>query len=309
LTLGKQTHSETFKQTIGWTFESRKADQPPVVTCYHRNALAALTGIVRSLQSTYQTYSKWHTHTVTTLSALHADILSAFAALPPSHEWISFAARSSHLLDPEMPLCDPMFISYLNKENPAVLAVHTGNMMRKRWWTRAWREGWFILTPAGFLHKFVSSDGRVGDGKGWGGGPVGEKDALEPVWSLFLPMCTLGPQVASGSKSWKFHIEAQVDGSGTLKGGSIRQSFHSLTGSIHAPGSLHSPSGAAGSGYTNAGGNAGGNKNKNIAWSFRTKSREEMLEWWNNLKMLCTRYLAMWWRGVVWWRTRLGVWV
>jgi hypothetical protein len=180
------------------------------------------------------------------------------------HEWISFAACSSHLLDSETPLCDPTFISYPNKEDPAVLAVHTGNMMRKRPWTRPWREGWFVLTPAGFLHEFVSSDGRADDGRGWqggGGSPVGEKDALEPVWSLFLPTCTLGPPAASGSKSWKFHIEARADGSGMLKGGSIRQSFHSLTGSIHAPGSLHSPSGAAGSGYTNAGGNA----NKNIA--------------------------------------------
>lgn len=28
-----------------------------------------------------------------------------------------------------------------------------------------------------------------------------------------------------------------------------------------------------------------------MAWSFRARSKEEMMEWWNDIRMLCARYL------------------
>jgi hypothetical protein len=120
---------------------------------------------------------------------------------------------------------------------------------RKKRFTRTWRESYFVLTPAGFLHEYTSSDPSAGGG-------------TNPTWSLFLPACTLGPP---GNKNNKFHIEGKKDGGGSTKTGlSLRAS-------------LHLKKSGEGSGH---------------AWSFRARSREDMMEWWNDVRMLCARYLV-----------------
>jgi len=168
------------------------------------------------------------------------------SSLQADSEWIAFSARSDHLLDPETPLRNPETISYPSKEDPSVLPVHTGLLERKKRFTRAYKESYFVLTAAGFLHEYASSDSSSGG---------------SPLFSLFLPMCTLGPPSTSTSKSHKFHIEGKKDGMGTTKTGSLRQSLSLRRGSAHA-------------------------------WSFRARSREEMMEWWNDIRMLCARYLV-----------------
>jgi len=47
---------------------------------------------------------------------------------------------------------------YPSKEDPSVIPVHTGLMERKKRFTRSYRESYFVLTPAGFLHEYASSD-------------------------------------------------------------------------------------------------------------------------------------------------------
>jgi hypothetical protein len=37
---------------------------------------------------------------------------------------------------------------------------------------------------------------------------------------------------------------------------------------------------------------AGASGGSGKAWSFRARSREEMMEWWNDLRMLCARFLV-----------------
>lgn len=168
------------------------------------------------------------------------------AALAPDREWISFSARSDHLLDPETPLRNPELIMYPSKEDPSVIPVHTGLMERKKRFTRSYRESYFVLTPAGFLHEYASSDPASSGG-------------TSPMFSLFLPACTLGPPSSTSAKSHKFHIEGRKDGQGTTKTGSLK-AFGGL-GSQHA-------------------------------WSFRARSHEDMMEWWNDIRMLCARYLV-----------------
>lgn len=62
------------------------------------------------------------------------------ASLSPDREWIQFAARSDHLLDPDTPLIDLKLVSYPLKDNPSVFPVHTGHMKRKKRLTRAYGE-------------------------------------------------------------------------------------------------------------------------------------------------------------------------
>ncbi|KAF8224385.1 hypothetical protein L208DRAFT_1444669 [Tricholoma matsutake] len=202
--------------------------------------------IVRSLQSAWQTFDEWQSRASQANQESLRSLSTLILALAPDREWISFAARSDHLLDPETPLRNPDHIHYPSKEDPAVLPVHTGILERKKRFTRAYRESYFVLTPAGFLHEYPSSD------------PASPGNQ-NPLFSLFLPACTLGPPSATGARSHKFHIEERKDGVGTTKSGSFRKSF----------------------------GRGGA-----FAWTFRARSREDMMEWWNDVRMLCARYLV-----------------
>ena len=208
--------------------------------------------LIQALQSAWATFAEWRTRMDTAVGEIWGNLQRDMSALPPDREWISFAAREDHLVDPETPLRDPQVINYPSKDDPSVIPVHIGLLERKKRYTRTYREAYYVLTPAGFLHEFSSSDPAQSD---------------RPQFSLFLPMCTLGPPSSSGSKSHKFHIEERKDGMGTTRAGaSLRNLRDSLT-----------RRGSAGSGR---------------AWSFRARSRDDMMEWWNDVRMLCARYLV-----------------
>jgi hypothetical protein len=203
--------------------------------------------LIRSIQSAWATYDEWLSRSSVTIQGIWRGLADQMNALEADKEWLAFSARSDHLLDPETPLRSSDVIVYPAREDPSVMAVHTGLLERKQRFTRTFKESYYVLTPAGFLHEYESSDALGGKG---------------PIFSLFLPMCTLGPPSTSTSKAHKFHIEGRKDGTGTTKtGGSVRRSL-SLSGrSAHA-------------------------------WSFRARSHEEMMEWWNDIRMLCARYLV-----------------
>ena len=202
-------------------------------------------GIVRAIQSAWQTFDEWQSRMSAQVQEIWQGLSEHMTSLATDREWISFSARSDHLLDPETPLRNPETIMFPLKEDPSVIPVHTGTMERKKRFTRTYKENYFVLTPAGFLHEYASSDPESPGGQ-------------TPAFSLFLPACTLGPPSPSSGKSHKFHIEGRTDGMGTTKTGSIRAVF--------SRGSL--------------------------AWSFRARSREDMMEWWNDIRMLCARYLV-----------------
>jgi hypothetical protein len=199
-------------------------------------------GIVRAIQSAWQTFDEWQSRMSASVQDTWRSLGGHMASIPADHEWISFSARSDHLLDPETPLRNPEAINYPSKEDPSVIAVHTGYLERKKRFTRTYRESYFVLTPSGFLHEYSSSDPAT---------------ANSPLFSLFLPLCTLGPAAGATAKSHKFHIEGRKDGAGSIKTGSLR---------IGRPGQH--------------------------AWSFRARSHEDMMEWWNDVRMLCARYLV-----------------
>ncbi|KAF8554019.1 hypothetical protein OG21DRAFT_1603770 [Imleria badia] len=200
-------------------------------------------GIVRAIQSAWQTYDEWHSRMSSSVQETWRVLGEAMSSLSPDREWISFSARSDHLLDPETPLRNPETIIYPSKDDPSVIAVHTGMLERKKRFTRTYREAYYVLTPAGFLHEYASSDPE-------------HLGSHHPVFSLFLPACTLGPPSPTSSKSHKFHIEGRKDGTGVHTG-----SFKLIPTGQHA-------------------------------WSFRARSREDMMEWWNDIRMLCARYLV-----------------
>ncbi|KAG8744155.1 hypothetical protein FRC10_010724 [Ceratobasidium sp. 414] len=204
-------------------------------------------GVVRSIQSAWQTFEEWNSRMSTSVQETWRVMGNTMAALAPDREWISFAAKSDHLLDPETPLRNPDTVEYPSKDDPSVVPVHVGILERKKRFTRAYREAYFVLTPAGYLHEFVSSDPHV---------------RQTPQFSLFLPACTLGPpSSAKTARSHKFHIESKIEKDGPAKSG-LASRAGSLLGRNHH------------------------------AFTFRARSHEEMMEWWNDVRMLVARYLV-----------------
>ncbi|KAG8978051.1 hypothetical protein FRC05_011166 [Tulasnella sp. 425] len=198
-------------------------------------------GIVRSIQSAWQTFDEWQTRMSASVQETWRTLGSSMASLAPDREWIAFSARSDHLIDPDTPLRNPDTIEYPSKEDPSVVPLHTGMLERKRRYTRAYRESYFVLTAAGFLHEYNSAD------------PV---EQTTPSFSLFLPSCTLGPPSSpTTDRSHKFHIEGKKDATGLSRSNSFLHRGHQ-------------------------------------AWTFRARSHDEMLEWWNDIRMLCARYLV-----------------
>ena len=201
-------------------------------------------GIVRSIQSAWSTFDEWQSRMSTSVQETWRQLGVNMAQLMPDREWISFAARSDHLLDPETPLRNPDMIDYPGKNDPSVVPIHTGLLERKKRFTKSYKEGFYVLTSAGYLHEYASSDAST---------------ATHPIWSLFLPACTLGPpSSATTAKSHKFHIEGRKDGTSAY-GKSGGKSFFS---------------------------------GSDTAFTFRARSHEEMMELWNDLRMLVARYLV-----------------
>ena len=215
------------------------------------------SSLIQALQSAWATYAEWRSRMEGSIRDTWSTLERSMANLAPDREWIAFASREDHLIDPETPLRDPANIKYPSKEDPSVLPVHTGLLERKKRYTRTYREAYYVLTPAGFLHEYASSDPALQD---------------KPRFSLFLPMCTLGPPSSGSAKSHKFHIEGRKDGTGSTKTGS----FKNFTGSITGRGN-------GASGDLTGGGHA---------YDFRGRSHDDMLEWWNDIRMLCARYLV-----------------
>lgn len=205
-------------------------------------------GIVRAIQSAWSTYDEWQQRMNNSVQDIWRGLAAHMASLAPDREWLAFSARADHLIDPDTPLRNPETINYPSKEDPSVIPVHFGFLERKKRFMRTYREAYYVLTPAGYLHEFNMSDLN--------------NPRAAPVFSLFLPACTLGPPSAPAVKSHKFHIEGRKDGTGAAssRGGGL-SSFSFKRKSSHA-------------------------------YTFRARSHEDMMEWWNDVRMLCARYLV-----------------
>ncbi|KAG8818698.1 hypothetical protein FRC18_012382, partial [Serendipita sp. 400] len=201
-------------------------------------------GIVRSIQSTWQTFDEWQSRMSATVQETWRTLSESMASLSPDREWVEFAARTDHLLDPDTPLRNPDTIEYPFKNDPSVVVVHVGMLERKKKWSRTWGEGYFVLTPAGWLHEYPNSD---------------PNSRATPSFSLFLPICTLGPPSTQRSRSHKFQLEGKGEAESSRR--------HSILAGKLGVGGSHS-------------------------YSFRARSHEEMMEWWHDCRMLVARYLV-----------------
>ncbi|KAJ7483921.1 hypothetical protein B0H11DRAFT_1914414 [Mycena galericulata] len=162
------------------------------------NPLASCSGTARTSRrasSTWQTYDEWQARAASSIAQTPCDV----AAQWPRSRRTASGSRSA--LRPSARSRDPA----AEPEHDYRAAGAQESYMR------AYRESFFVLTSARFLHEYASSDPMSSGGK-------------EPLFSLFLPMYTLGPPCAASAKSRKFHIEGRKHGSRPTKGGNVPES-------------------------------------------------------------------------------------
>lgn len=163
-------------------------------------------------------------------------IHSGITQLDPEVEWNEFAKRSNHLIPEDIIMRDADKIAFPGQDDETTKPVKVGLLERKKRFTKHYREGYYVLTPSGYLHEHKSSD------------PAKHG---EPELSIFLPNCILGAPSAEGAKSFKWHVEGKRNSSGGHGISSLKKMRNSLRIG-----------------------------RKDIAFSFKARTRAEMLDWW-----------------------------
>ncbi|KEI41170.1 uncharacterized protein L969DRAFT_92403 [Mixia osmundae IAM 14324] len=172
-------------------------------------------GVVKAIQTAWETFDNWSSRCQSQVQETWAVMGQLMKTIQPNTEWIAFAARSDHLLDPDTPLRNPDHILYPGKDDPSVIPVHMGMLERKKRFTKSYKDAYYILTPAGYLHEYRTSD---------------LDSNPNPDTSFFLPECTLGAPTSANARSHKFHIEG-----GKGMSGNKRSGFQSMsTGREHS---------------------------------------------------------------------------
>lgn len=133
-------------------------------------------------------------------------IHSATTGLDPELEWNEFAKRSGHLIPEDVTMRDPEKITFPGQDDDTTKPVKMGLLERKKRYTKHYKEGFYVLTPSGYLHEHRSSD------------PAKHS---EPEMSIFLPNCVLGATSPEGAKSFKWHVEGNKKNSSGHHTGSM----------------------------------------------------------------------------------------
>ncbi|KAH9459402.1 hypothetical protein MJO28_010736 [Puccinia striiformis f. sp. tritici] len=136
--------------------------------------------------------------------SIHAGITQ----LDPELEWNEYAERSGHLISESVTMREVSKIAFPGQNDDTTKAIKAGFLERKKRYTKHYKEGYYVLTPSGYLHEHKSSD------------PI--KDG-EPEMSIFMPNCTIGAPAARGSKTFKWHVEGHKNSSGGVQVGSLKK--------------------------------------------------------------------------------------
>ncbi|KAH7175793.1 hypothetical protein EDB81DRAFT_24713 [Dactylonectria macrodidyma] len=121
------------------------------------------------------------------IRALHTDVLTAIQRVTPDFEWNHFKTRcADRLVSPDEPARSVEAVVFPNMQHASTKAMIEGSLERKSRNKLSWgySTGYYVVTPAKFLHEFKDSDNTRQDPK--------------PEMSIYLPDATIG--TPSGDK-------------------------------------------------------------------------------------------------------------
>ncbi|KAJ5225856.1 hypothetical protein N7468_007081 [Penicillium chermesinum] len=139
--------------------------------------------------------------------AMYGEILATAQRIPPDFEWINFCMNNdTKLVNPDSPPRDFASISYPNQNHRSTQPLIEGALERRsRAMIKGYNNGYYVVTPARYLHEFKDNDDFRRD-------PT-------PELSLYLPDCVVG--AIDGAK---FNVKGK-----DVSNGKVGNAFHTNT--------------------------------------------------------------------------------
>lgn len=125
--------------------------------------------------------------------AMYADILATAQRIPPDFEWSGFVNRRGDMLvDPNGPPRSVEDIQFANQNHVATQPLIEGTLERKSrsMLSSGYSTGYYVVTPAGYLHEFKDNDNL-------------RKDPT-PDLSIYLPDAVIG-----ATNGTKFNVKGK----------------------------------------------------------------------------------------------------
>ncbi|KAL8287082.1 hypothetical protein RQP46_004088 [Phenoliferia psychrophenolica] len=195
------------------------------------------TGIATSIQSACRVHDEAQARTRLALEKVHNEIAACLQRVEPDAEYKFYASHEGAVMDPNTPYRTTEALTFPGMNHAATIPIKEGPMERKRRYTKGYKEAYYVLSASGYLHERRSS----------------AAEAIKPVFSLFLPECSLGAHAKESDKSHKWHIEGNKAINSSVEG-KVKTSLR-----------------------------FGG---KEIAYTFRARTHLEMTGWWSEMDKL-----------------------
>jgi len=153
--------------------------------------------IVKEIKQILATFAQYQLrHASVGFSQSWAQTEMALQVLQEDTEWRHFLDCYAARLSPsELVDADPEGLDYPCKENPYVVPIKTARLSRQSSVLKNWKDGFFVLTLAGWLHVFSSSKDLA--------------TGTMPERSIYLPTSILGPHSHSAQRQHVFSLDGK----------------------------------------------------------------------------------------------------
>ena len=138
--------------------------------------------VITTVQSALNTFNQFMGGQADRQKAMYGDIAATAQNMPLDFEWNGFINRNDGILvNPNAPPRSMAYVTFPNQGHRATKALIEGSLERKSrslGALKGYSNGYYAVTPAGYLHEFKDDDDF-------------RKDPTPEV-SLYLPDCTVG---------------------------------------------------------------------------------------------------------------------
>lgn len=186
--------------------------QRDAVLSSQKNYKTLQVHIVQVIKQATSLMEQIQTDYATAHSENFKSISKTFGHIEDDHEWNQFVKHNPEVLVTEDSVKRTVNdVSFSNDQHESTIPLIEGSLERKSGkLMKSYSTGYFVLTPAKYLHYFKSSN-LVSD--------------PSPESSIYLPECTLGPMSAGDSGKHKFTITGKTQGKSVSLGQKHTYSF------------------------------------------------------------------------------------
>ncbi|KAF3388887.1 Cytoskeletal signaling protein slm1 [Penicillium rolfsii] len=181
----------------------------------HRNDILAIQNsfaqfeahVLQTIQGVFDQFFQFMGGQLDRQRSMYTEILGTAQRIPADFEWMNFCmTNDAKLVNPDSPPRSVSSITYPNMDHPATQPLIEGSLERRsRAMIKGYSTGYYVVTPARYLHEFKDNDDF-------------RKDPT-PELSLYLPDCVIG--AIDGAK---FNVKGK-----DVSSGKVGNAFHTNT--------------------------------------------------------------------------------